>query len=345
MRRITWISVLLAAVVGAPAFAASEPSAVTAITLYNGPDREQRLAEGARREGELMLYTSFTVQDMEAINAAFEKKYGVKVKMWRAGASKVAQRALTEAQGNRFDVDVIEANTVALESLHREKVLAPVHSPHHASLIPRAVPAHKEWVGSRLNVFVHAYHTNSVKKDELPKTYADLLDPKWKGRLGIEEGDYDWFSGVIDNLGEEKGLQLFRDIVANNGISVRKGHTLLTNLAASGEVPLALTVYDFTAQQLKEKGAPLDWFVMEPVVARANGLAVAARAPHPHAAALFYDFMISEEGQQILKSRNVTPTSAVINKTAMILVDPARMIDEKTKWNGLYDEIIVRQSR
>jgi iron(III) transport system substrate-binding protein len=338
----------LAILAGAPA-RASDPAAVAALAQYTGADRAQRLADGARREGELTLYTSLTVEDMAVINGAFERKYGVKVKMWRAGADKILQRALTEAQGKRFDADVLEASTPILEALRREKLLAAVSSPHHADLIPQAVPAHHEWVGSRLNVFVHAYNTNQVKKADLPASYQDLLLPKWKGRLGIESADEDWFATVVRDLGEERGLQLFRDISAHNGISVRKGHTLLTNMVASGEVPFALTVYNFTAEQLKQKGAPLEWYVMQPAVARANGVAVARRAPHPHAALLYYDFMISEEGQQILFKRGFVTTSSKIQTpfaaARLKLVDAAQMLDENDKWTRLYDDIVVKAKK
>ena len=323
-------------------------AADSAIMQYEGADRQQRLLEGARKEGELVLYTSLTVEDMAVLNGAFERKYGLKVKMWRAAADKVVQRVLTEAQGSRYDVDVIELSGPSLESLHREKLLAPVRSPYHADLIAAAVPDHHEWVGARLNIFAQAYNTNLVRKEDLPKSYADLLDPKWKGKLGIEAADDDWFATIVRDLGEEQGLALFRKL-AGNGLSVRKGHTLLTNMVASGEVPLALTVYNFTAEQVKQKGAPLDWFVLPPAVARANGVGIARRAPHPHAAVLYYDFMIGEEGQRILAQRGFVPTSRKVdtplNKMPLTIVDPALVLDESGKWTRLYDEIIVRQAR
>ena len=329
--------------------AAADQAAVAAIAQYEGADRTQRLTEGAKREGSLTLYTSLTVEDMAALNSVFEKKYGVKVKMWRAGADKVLQRAVTEARGGRFDVDVLEASTPALESLFRENLLAPVKSPYQAELMADAVPAHRSWVGSRLNVFVHAYNTDLVKKAELPKTYQDLLHPRWKGKLGIESADEDWFASVVNGLGEEAGLKLFRNLAAGNGISVRKGHTLLTKMVASGDVPFALTVYNFTAEQLKQKGAPMDWYVMPPAVARANGVGLARSAPHPHAALLYYDFMISEEGQRILADRDFLPTNKKFDSPfkgiPLKLVDPALMLDESDKWTRLYDEIFVKQSK
>ena len=207
---------------------------------------------------------------------------------------------------------------------------------------------HREWVGTRLNIFAMAYNTNLVKKEDLPKSYQDLLNPKWKGKLGVEAEDLDWFAGVIGELGEAKGLKLFRDIVATNGLSVRKGHTLLTNLVVSGEVPMSLTVYNYKAEQLKNKGAPIEWFVIPPAIARPNGSGVLRRAPHPYAAVLFYDFMLSD-AQPILLKRDYVPTSKKVetslNKMPIKFVDPKVILDEKEKWRALYEEIITKQAK
>ena len=313
---------------------------------YQGPDREQRLLAGAKKEGELVMYTSAQADDIGAVAKAFEQKYGVKVTMWRAGSEKVMQRAITEARGGRYAVDVVETNGPELEALSREKILQAVKSPHHADLIPAAMRPHGEWVGTRLNVFALAYNTKQVKKDELPKSYAELANPRWKGRLGIEADDQDWLAGVLSQMGEEKGTQVFRDIVKTNGISVRRGHTLLTQLVVSGEVPLALTVYNYKAEQLKNQGAPIDWFVIGKAPARANGVALAKRAPHPHAAALWYDFEIGEEGQRILAKRDFVPTnkkvSTPLNKVPLEVVDPKMMLDGHEKWTKLYEELFLK---
>jgi len=246
-------------------------------------------------------------------------------------------------------VDVIETNGPELEMLHREQILQAVKSPHLGDLIPAARRPHGEWVGTRLNVFALAYNTRLVKKEELPKSFEDLAHPRWKGRLGIEADDQDWLAGVLAQLGEQKGTQIFRDIVKTNGISVRRGHTLLTQLVVSGEVPLALTVYNYKAEQFKGQGAPIEWFSIGKAVARPNGVGVARRAPHPHAAVLFYDFEIGEEGQRILAKRDFVPTNRKIdtplNKIPLELVDPKVMIDEHAKWTKLYEELFLRQAR
>jgi len=340
------VALLLTALVAWPLMtvaASADPA------LYQGPDREARLLEGARKEGTLNLYTSLTVEDMAALNSAFESRYGVKVRMWRAAADKVLQRVLAEARAGRHEVDVVEASSPALESLHREGLLHPVHSPHHADLIEAAVPAHREWGGARLNVFVQAYNTQQVKKSDLPRAYADLADPRWKGKLGIEAADEDWFAALAGALGEKEAIELFRRVVAQNGMSVRKGHTLLTNLVASGEVPLALTVYNFTAEQTRRKGAPLDWFLIAPGVARVNGVAVPKRAPHPHAAILYYDFMLGGEGQKLLVERGFVPANRKLESPiaahTLRIVEPRTILDESEKWSRIYQSVFAPASR
>jgi iron(III) transport system substrate-binding protein len=328
---------LLAAgtVLSAPAIAQVKANATAAeVGLYAGPERLRKLVEGAKKEGELNLYTSAQSDDMGLLVGAYEKKYAVKVNVWRASSEKVLQRAVAEARANRNTVDVVETNGPEMESLHREKVLQQVKSPHLADLIAPAIRPHGEWVGTRLNVFVQAYNTQAVTKEDLPKAWEDLLDPKWKGKLGIEQEDSDWLAGLFTEIGEAKGTKLFKEIVAKNGMSVRKGHTLLAQLVVSGEVPLALTVYNYKAEQFKGKGAP---------IARPNGVGVARRAPHPHAAVLFYDFEISEEGQKILAQRDFVPTSRKIdtplNKLPLKFVDARVTLDEYDKWVKLYEEI------
>ncbi|HEY6241664.1 MAG TPA: extracellular solute-binding protein [Burkholderiales bacterium] len=319
------------------------------VGLYAGPDRQHKLIEGAKKEKELNLYTSAQADDMGSVIAAYERKYGIKVNVWRASSEKVLQRVVVEARANRNFVDVVETNGPEMESLHRERVLQIVKSPYHADLIAEALPPHGEWVGTRLNVFVQAYNTRALKKEDLPRTWEDLLQPKWKGKLGIEQEDSDWLAGMCAELGEARGTKLFKEIVARNGISVRKGHTLLTQLVVSGEIPLALTVYNYKAEQLKGQGAPIDWFAIGRAIARPNGAGVARRAPHPHAAVLFYDFEISEEGQRILAQRDFVPTSRKVdtplNTLPLKIVDARVKIDEQDKWAKLYEDIFGATAR
>ena len=150
-------------------------------------------------------------------------------------------------------------------------------------------------------------------------------------------------------LGEAQGLKLFRDIVATNGISVRHGHSVLNNLIVAGEVPLALTVYGFLAEQSKLKGAPLDWFIIPPLMARPTVAGVSRNAPQPHAAVLFYDFLIGD-AQPILASRQfVSPSRkielAVHRATRCSSSNSVEMLDNAQKWQDLYQSIVITPRR
>jgi iron(III) transport system substrate-binding protein len=328
--------------------AGKESSSVQDMALYQGNDRHARLVEAAKKEGELMVYHVY--QNFPIIMSAFSKKYGIKVKSWRAGSEAVMHRTATEASAGRFEVDIVQTMAPESEALRREKLLQEVRSPYLKDLIPEASPAHKEWVGFATNVFVAAYNTSKVKKEELPKSYADLLHPRWKGRLGIEMENHMWFGTLVDAMGEQQATRLFSDIVATNGITPRKGHALLNNLVASGEVPLALTVFIYMPEQLKQKGAPIEGLTLSPVIALFSTIAMPRKAPNRNAALLFYDFLLSEEGQQLLANTAFVPTSRKVEPPAwhtrmpLTFVDPVRALDMNEKWLKTWEKTVTQRA-
>ena len=351
MHKTLWITLIaaLAALAGPNAVAqdTAKIDAARALALYQGADRQQRLIEAARREGELSVYHAYP--KLSSIVEAFGKKYGIKVKTWRAGSEAILQRLTTEARGGRFEVDIVQNNAPENEAAHREKLLQEVRSPFLADLIPQALPAHREWTGITLDVWTAAYNTDRVKKEELPRSYQDLQDPRWKGRLAIEGDNHAWFGTLLSALGEEQGTKLFNNIVATNGISARKGHSLLATLVASGEVPLALTVYNWNPEQLKAKGnVPIEGLFIPPVIAQPSTIAMLKRAPHPAAAILFYDFMLSE-GQKLLADNSYVVTSrklpSPVANIALTYIDPAQALDLQDKWLKSFQEIILRKAR
>ena len=331
-----------------PAARAQAPD-ITALSQLAGPQREARLLEGARKEGGVNVYTSLVVEHIATAAAAFEDRYGVRVNYWPISSTKILQRGLAEVRSGRYEFDVVEMSGPQLEALYREKILAVATSPHNADLLPAAIRPHRQWVGLWFNMFVQAYNTNLVGKADLPKTYQDLLDPKWKGRLAISARDADWFGAVVDDLGENAGLKLFRDIASTNGLSVRKGHTLLAGLVASGEVSLALTLYSHHVERLKRKGAPIEWFAIQPAFARMNGIAIARTAPRPHAALLFYDFMLSPAGQRILQNADYVPTNLKLNNPAtranLKFIDPAMVLDQFDRREKHFQDVVSRRPR
>jgi len=336
------VSALVATMLaGAPALAQT----MAEIATYQGPDRMARLIEGAKKEGVVSIYGSSVTEDMKPVSDAFKARYGIDFQYWRASSENLVQRTVAETRAGRCLVDGFATVAAELEALHREKLLQAVKTPLTAELMPLALRPHGEWVASRLNIFSAAYNTNLVKKDEVPKSYEDLKHPRWKGRLAVEADDGDWFATVVSKMGRDRGVALFRDIVRTNGVSARKGHTLLSNLVVAGEIPLALTVYSYKPEQQKREGAPIEPLYLAPVVALAYGPAVAKCAPHPHAAVLFNEFMLGE-AQQIFAKRDMAVTNPKIQSMPpgleVTVIDPADMLDNRPKWDELWASTVIK---
>lgn len=341
-----WISrlagIALAAAVLAPATApAQTPELNRAILQYKGVDRDKRVLEKARQEGVVSVYTSLAPTEAKPLVELFESKYGVKVQMWRGLSDGVLQRTLSEARGRRHAVDVIETNGPEMEALAREQVLAEFHSPHLGDIPADAIPRHRQWIPDRLNFFVVAYNPRKVRAEDLPKSYEGFLDPKWKGRVALEATDSEWMGAVVKTWGEARGMAFFRKL-SEMKPDMRKGHILMVQLIAAGELDVGLTAYYANVASAKNRGAAVDWAAVEPLIARPQGIGIARHAPHPHAALLFADFMLSPEAQGMLAVMGRVPVSRAV-KTEMsslsyVIADPAVTLDENEKWLQLWDK-------
>jgi len=283
------------------------------IYMYRGADRDKRLVEGARKERQAVLYSTMTVADGKALAAAFERKYGVRAVHWRASAEKIVTRAVAEARARRYEADVYETSSHRMDALYRERLLEDFHTPVLGDIVPEAFPrGHRQYVAARFAFFVMGYNTNLVKASELPATYEDLLQPRWMERITIEGTDMLWFAAVAKAMGEEKGIAYFRKLAAMKPV-IRNSHILVAQLVASGEVPFFLTAYNNNIETLKLKGAPVEWKPLQPAFGQAASIGVSKYAPHPHAALLFTEFVLSKEGQEILKAANRVPTSTLVD--------------------------------
>jgi iron(III) transport system substrate-binding protein len=323
---------------------APDPNPNRGVLLYKGADRDKRLLEKARQEGTVSVYTSLAPTEGQPLAEAFEAKYGIKVQMWRGLSEAVVQRTLSEARGRRHAVDVIETNGPEMESLAREQLLAEFHSPFLADIPPNAIPAHRLWVADRLNFFVVAYNPRKVKAEDLPRTYEGFLDPKWKGRIALEATDAEWMGSVAKTWGEQRAMDFFRKLGAAKP-EMRKGHILLVQLIAAGEVDVGLTAYYANVASARGRGAPVDWAAVEPMIARPQGIGIARQAPHPHAALLFADFMLSPQAQGMLAGMGRVPVSRAVktDTSAMnyVMSDPAVILDESDKWQQLWDKLFM----
>ena len=329
------ILLIAAPAAGAPSFAE--------LAGDGGASRHDRLVQGARKEGSLTVYTSNAAQTIQLLAEDFEKRYGVRVEVWRASSAKVLQRLIAEKTAGRWDFDAVSVSSPELEAVYREGLLQEVNSRLHAGMLEGTVPAHRGWAPQFINVFVQAYNTRAVKKQDLPKRWADLLEPRWKGMLGVEAKSGEWYCTLLKSLGEEQGARLFRDIGARTGWSVRSGNSLLANLVASGEIPLALTVYSHMIDEAKQQGAPVDWFALQPMIGRSNGVGVSRRPQHPHAALLFYEYVIGEGQPVILKLHYLSPVKrleSALRGAKLAFVDPGVDSAEVERCDRAYEALI-----
>ena len=300
---------------------------------------------GAWAQPVVNVYSSMAEKDVRRLVAEFERRHGVKVNLWRSGKNRVLERVLREARGGRYAVDVVHNPSPEMEALHQEKLLQRMDSPRFADLIPQAVAPHQEWAGPRVYIFVQAYNTTKVKPGELPRSYRDLLDPRWKGRIAIEGKEQEWFYTLVQAMGEAQGLKFFRELAAN-GLQVRLGNALLTNLVVAGDVPFALTLYSYLPEQQRRAGAPIDWIALEPTIAATDAVGVAARAPHPREASLFYDFMLGE-GQQLMAEMGHVIShrrnARKLERYKLHFIDPAAVIRDYDRWTKLFEDTIYNR--
>lgn len=356
---LVWIGLGLfeTSLTGSPSLAGTvSPGSTTAeLARYQGADREQRLVQGTRREGRVVIYTSMTLRESQPFTQAFQswlqRRYGIQaeVTLWRANSEDVLRRVILEAKAGRHEVDVIDTNGPELEILKRESITTPFWSPYFREYPENLRDPQHFWHANRVNVFVQAYNKNLVR-GELPTTWQALLDPRWKGRISVEAGSWDWFATIVKRgpFASQEAALAFFDRLRAQDLQVREGHALSAELLAAGEFPLALAIYSHQIEAHKRQGAPVDWFVIEPAVIRPNGVAMTANAPHPHTALLYLDFVLSREGQQKLAELGRIPAHPSIESDLskgfrFVPVDVEAVIDEAQQWQRIWEERVVRK--
>jgi iron(III) transport system substrate-binding protein len=260
------------------------------------------LLEGAKREGEVIYYASMNLSEANAVVREFEKRYPfIKVKLHRTGSEKLLTRVLTEARARKSFADVLQTVEFSMHIFGRSGILAR-HLPQANALFPTEFKEEGLWTTAYYNAYVTGYNTKLVPtRAALPRNYDDLLDPRWKDKLMIESTKADWFAGMLQILGRERGLNYMRAL-AGQKPSPREGHELLAQLIAAGEGVFDINIPAASVERVKERGAPIDWIALGPVPAIMVGIGISSQAAHPHAAKLFVDFVLSRDGQALMQT-------------------------------------------
>lgn len=280
--------------------AATAPMTAAQIALYQGADREKIMIEGAKREGQFTLYTSHTW--FKTFVKEFEKKYPfVRATEWRNDSKNIIRKVIEEVKAGRVLADIVETTSDGLGVLKREGVFQEYFSPEARYYPNDLKPRGKNgffYLPNRETYNSLGFNTNSIPPARAPRSLKDLADPRWKGKMAITSTTTGarWVGNVLESQGRE-----FLDKLADQEVSVQDmAPAALINLVVSGEVPLAPTIFDANVTLAKQKGAPVEWRPLEPVVTTVGSAALMAKAANPHTALLFIDFLLSKEGQQLI---------------------------------------------
>jgi iron(III) transport system substrate-binding protein len=268
----------------------------------------ERPAGAAGAERELVWYTAMNTPDAAPLRKLFREKYpDVNLTILRQPGEKIRTRILTEMRAGKFFWDVVSFNHLDIDALAREGLLAAYASPETRSGFPEgAVDPEGRWAAIYVRQYVIGYNTRSVPRLQAPKSWEDLLQPVWKEKFAMDESDVEWYAAMLDYLGREKGGAFMRSL-AQQRPQFRRGHSLLAKLLVAGDFPLAL-VHAAEMDEARRAGAPVDWVrTLDPVITSPSQVAVSAKAPHPNAARLFVDLLLSAEGQALIRDRGRVP--------------------------------------
>ena len=213
---------------------------------------------------------------------------------------------MNEARAGKVLFDLVAVRGLETHQLVKARLLQPYVSPESAAYPAGFKDSKGYWVDYFDSYNVIGYNTQLVVREQAPKSWEDLLDPKWKGKIALDEENFSWYGAMAQKWGKEK-TQRYMRALAKQDIQLRNGQTLIAQLMAAGEFSVAM-VLAHRIEKMKEQGAPVAWVTtLDPVTVSLHPIGIAAKAPHPNAAKLFVDFILSKDGQQLLLSIERTP--------------------------------------
>ena len=287
-------------------------SKLAALEKLAPQQRRQRLYEGAKSEGEAVFYANMDVSAMKPLTDGFMNRYpGTKAASVHFSGAAIITRLDSEARAGKPQSDVVLSGQLGVLGLIEKKIAARYRSPEREFFRDGFKDKDGLWTAYMTNVMVSAYNTRQVSKDEAPRTVEDLLKPRWKGKLTMDSQSYVWFGTMMQYLGEESGLRFMKRLNEQN-ISHQRGRRLMTQLVAAGEFDMAVETNLNSVLTLSKQGAPLSFAPIQPYFLSPSLVFMSANAPHPYTAALFIDYLLSEEGQKIVVKTNRMPANSKV---------------------------------
>jgi len=290
---------------GTPLCAASVEERLDQLNRRPAKQRTETLEREARKEGEVVWYAAMASDRAAELIKAFESNYTfLKVRFQPGGASRQLDQLLVEHRSKKHRADIINTRRSFVDVMAKNGAIARYRTPLRASLRDGFTDKEGYVNGIYAQPRVFLFNSRMVPRDKAPKSFEDLLDPQWKDKLGMDTTDYDWIAALIDYYGRSKAIE-FAGQLSKQKLNMRRGPTLLAQLAVAGEFPIVIDAFPEEVLQLKNAKAPVDFTFSDPFVAvkTPTAISISAGAPHPNAAALFVDFLLSKPGQEIMASQ------------------------------------------
>ena len=287
--------------------AGKEEGLLAALNKLSPSERREKLEQEARREGKVVFYTGFTFASVPRLVEGFQKAYPyVKVEVLNLGPADLLPRYLSESQANRPFADVIHFPSEQMYIVLKAGTVAKYNAPERVNYANNQKDAQGYWTTMNWDLEGVMYNTSQVQPQDVPKTLADLLEPKYKGRLARTAIGGRFVAAVRKFYGNEQGLAYLQNL-AEQDIRIYASNSALAGAIATGERPIAFDQHLNNYGVVKEKGAPVQFVVVNPTFLHLNGVAIAKGAPHPYAAALLYDWLVSKSGQEVIAAAGFQP--------------------------------------
>ena len=306
---LAWFFILAPLLWAAELRAQNAEAKLAALEKLSQPERQQRLYELAKSEGEAVIYANMDVSAMKPLTDGFMKRYpGAKAASVHFSGAAIITRLDSEARAGKPVSDVVLSGQLGVLALIDKKVALRYRSPEREFFRDGLKDKEGLWTAYMTNVMVSAYNTRQVKKEEAPRSVEDLVKPRWKGKLTMDSQSYVWFGTMMQYLGEDAGLRFMKRLNEQN-ISHQRGRRLMTQLVAAGEFDMAVETNLNSVLTLSKQGAPLAFAPIQPYFLSPSLVFVSANAPHPYTGALFVDYLLSEEGQKVVVTTNRMPAN------------------------------------
>ena len=324
--------------------------ALNHIRSLSAAQRKAVLEENARKESEVVWYTSMSLTDFPKIVGAFEKTFPfVKIRANRLTQSTVVTKIDTEARAGRFAVDVVASAPVEIWELKQKGLSAPYLSPELKFFPAGSHDPQGYWSSFEVTPIVLAFNTKLVPQEDVPRSYQDLLQPRWKGKMNMGSDEYAWYSVMLDGMGKAKGLEYMKSLARQQLHIPGSSSIMRLQLMAAGESAITLAARGRRATEYKEKGAPVDYRLFDPYPAEPSALALMRRSSHPYASILFIDWILSEEAQSLMaqqiprltlrKGVKQIPRHQELYKRDFVFVNPASIGANLNELTASYQQI------